>query len=48
MLDTGTRNFDGSLLERESRVRRAQRAERILGLVLWLGFAVTVLFFARV
>jgi hypothetical protein len=47
MLDTGTRNFDGSLLERESRVRRAQRAERILGLVLWIGFAVTVLCFAR-
>jgi hypothetical protein len=47
MLEAGTRNIQAGLLERESRVRRAQRAERILGLVLWIGFAMTVLFFAR-
>ena len=48
MLDVGTRHFQAAILERESRVRRAQRAERILGLVLWIGFAMTVLFIARI
>ncbi len=48
MLDAATRNAQVAVLERESRVRKAQRAERILGLVLWIGFAMTVLFFARV
>jgi len=48
MLESGTRTLDASILERESRVRKAQRAERILGLVLWIGFAMTVLVFARV
>jgi hypothetical protein len=48
MLDAGTRDAQVVVLERESRVRKAQRAERLLGLVLWIGFAMTVLFFARV
>jgi hypothetical protein len=48
MLDTATRTFQAGALERESRVRKAQRAERILGLVLWIGFAMTVLLFARI
>jgi hypothetical protein len=48
MLDAGTRVTQAAVLERESRVRKAQRAERLLGLVLWIGFAMTVLFFARV
>lgn len=48
MLDTGTRNATAVILERESRVRKAQRAERLLGFVLWIGFAMTVLFFSRV
>lgn len=33
--------------EAESRLRRAQRAERVLGLLLWLGLAATLLHFAR-
>jgi len=48
MLDAGTRGTQALGLERESRVRKAQRAERLLGLVLWIGFAMTVLFFSRV
>ena len=48
MLEAGTRTVQAAVLERESRVRRSQRAERILGLVLWFGFALTLLFFARV
>jgi hypothetical protein len=47
MLEAGTRSLNTGVLERESRVRKAQRAERILGLVLWIGLAVTVLCFAR-
>jgi len=47
MLDTATRTTQGLALERESRVRRTQRAQRILGLVLWFGLALTVFFFAR-
>jgi hypothetical protein len=48
MLDAGTRDVHATVLERDSRVRKAQRAERLLGLVLWIGFAMTILFFARV
>jgi hypothetical protein len=48
MLEAGTRTVQAAVLERESRVRRSQRAERILGLVLWIGFAMTLVFFARV
>jgi hypothetical protein len=48
MLESGTRTLDSTVLERESRVRKAERAERILGLVLWVGLAMTVLVFARV
>ena len=48
MLDAGTRNSQAAVLERGSRVRRAQRAQRIIGLVLWIGFALTVLLFSRV
>ena len=47
MLESGTRTFQAAALDRNTRARRAQRAERILGLVLWLGFAMTVLFFVR-
>ena len=47
MLESGTRTSQAATLDRNSRARKAQRAERILGLVLWLGFAVTVLFFVR-
>jgi len=47
MLDSGTRTLHSTVLDRDSRVRRAQRAERILGLVLWVGLAMTVLFFIR-
>jgi len=45
MLDSMTRHAQVACLERESRVRRSQRAERILGLVLWIGFGMTVLLF---
>jgi hypothetical protein len=47
MLEAGTRNIQAAVLERESRVRKAKRAERFLGLVLWIGLALTVLVFAR-
>ena len=47
MLEAGTRNSQALMLERGSRVRRSQRAERILGLVLWIGFAATVVYFSR-
>ena len=48
MLEAGTRELQAVILERESRVRRTQRAERILGLVLWIGFALTMLVCSRV
>jgi len=48
MLEAGTRDLQAAILERGSRVRRTQRAERILGLVLWIGFAITVLFCSRI
>jgi hypothetical protein len=48
MLEVGTRNSQTAVLERGSRVRRSQRAERIIGLVLWIGLALTVLLFSRV
>ncbi len=47
MPEGGTRNFPTASTDRESRMRRAQRAERILGLVLWLGLAATLLLFAK-
>ncbi|MBK7642398.1 MAG: hypothetical protein IPJ19_05030 [Planctomycetes bacterium] len=47
MLEAGTRQLHANALDRESRVRRAQRAQRILGLVLWFGLALTVILFAR-
>lgn len=47
MLDGMTRPAQVACLERESPARKAQRAERILGLVLWIGFGMTVLLFVR-
>jgi hypothetical protein len=47
MIEAGTRDPQAAILERGSRVRRTQRAERILGLVLWIGFAAAVLFCSR-
>jgi len=47
MLDSGTRTLHSNVLDRDTRLHRARRAERILGLVLWVGLAMTVLLFVR-
>jgi hypothetical protein len=47
MFEASTRHAQAACLETESRVRKSQRAERILGLVLWIGFGMTLLLFAR-
>lgn len=47
MLESGVDTLQAAALERGSRLRRAQRAERILGLVLWVGFAAILVVVAR-